>query len=370
MGAMSMTFKGTVEVAERDDDAHRAVLRVKSRDTGGSGYANADVTFDLNDGGGNVHTAAQISGKAASMGEGIVQTVLDALITDFTQKLNRSEMETMVMRRVREGEVPPDGATALQDDPDRPVFRANGPYDYVCVECGNVLAAVDGARLDDQARPDQVRALQDHQRRGVRRQGRDVIGFGSLPRKEDARFIRGQGQLPRRRAPPGAAARRDPAHAARARRDRLDRRLRGAAAPEGARGASPAHDLGEHGLDADDVGRPRRPCWPRDAVRFQGQEVAFVIADDHYSARDALELIDVEYEPLPVVVDPRAALEPDAPHPCARDGNRVFDWEAGDAAATAAAFARADVVVEQEMLFPRSHPAPLETCGAVADYDR
>ena len=89
MGAMSMTFKGTVEVAARDDEAHRAVLRVKSRDTGGSGYANADVTFDLNDGGGNVHTAAQISGKAASMGEGIVQTVLDALIKDFTQKLKR-----------------------------------------------------------------------------------------------------------------------------------------------------------------------------------------------------------------------------------------------------------------------------------------
>jgi phage FluMu protein Com len=48
--------------------------------------------------------------------------------------------ERMVMRKVREGEVPPDGATALQDDPDRPVFRGNGPYDYVCVECGNVLA--------------------------------------------------------------------------------------------------------------------------------------------------------------------------------------------------------------------------------------
>ena len=89
MGAMSMTFKGTVEVAERDDEAHRAVLRVKSRDTGGSGYANADVTFALDDGGGNVHTAAQISGKAASMGEGIVQTVLDALIKDFTEKLKQ-----------------------------------------------------------------------------------------------------------------------------------------------------------------------------------------------------------------------------------------------------------------------------------------
>src|SRR4051795_8269559 len=87
MGAMSMTFKGTVEVAERDDDAHRAVLKVKSRDIGGQGYANADVAFSLSDGGGTIHTVAQISGKAASMGEGVVSTVLDALITDFTQKL-------------------------------------------------------------------------------------------------------------------------------------------------------------------------------------------------------------------------------------------------------------------------------------------
>lgn len=85
MGAMSMTFRGTVSVIEKDAD--RAVLRVKSRDTGGSGHANADVTFALDDGGGTVHTAAQISGKAASMGEGVVQSVLDALIQDFTTKL-------------------------------------------------------------------------------------------------------------------------------------------------------------------------------------------------------------------------------------------------------------------------------------------
>ena len=87
MGAMSMTFRGTVEVVERDDDAHRAVLQVKSKDVGGQGYANADVTIALNNGGGDIHTAATISGKAASMGEGVVQTVLDALIKDFTTKL-------------------------------------------------------------------------------------------------------------------------------------------------------------------------------------------------------------------------------------------------------------------------------------------
>ena len=87
MGAMSMTFKGTVEVASKDEAERRAVLRVKSKDTGGSGYANADVAFALDDGGGTIHTEAKITGKAASMGEGVVATVLDALIKDFTTKL-------------------------------------------------------------------------------------------------------------------------------------------------------------------------------------------------------------------------------------------------------------------------------------------
>jgi uncharacterized protein len=83
MGAMSMRFAGTVTVVEKDADAHTAILRVKSREVGGSGHANADVTFTLSDGGGNLHTAAQITGKAASMGEGTVATVLDALVKDF-----------------------------------------------------------------------------------------------------------------------------------------------------------------------------------------------------------------------------------------------------------------------------------------------
>jgi uncharacterized protein len=87
MGAMSMTFTGSVAVIEQDPDAHRAVLQVKSREAGGQGHANADVTFSLSDGGGRIHTAAQITGKAASMGEGVVISVLDALITDFAQKL-------------------------------------------------------------------------------------------------------------------------------------------------------------------------------------------------------------------------------------------------------------------------------------------
>ncbi|HEU5265808.1 MAG TPA: aerobic carbon-monoxide dehydrogenase large subunit [Jatrophihabitans sp.] len=110
-----------------------------------------------------------------------------------------------------------------------------------------------------------------------------------------------------------------------------------------------------------------------DKVRFQGQEVAFVVAEDRYTARDALELIDVEYEELTPVIDVRKALEPDAP--VIRDDldgkkdNHCFDWETGDAEATEAVFANAEVVVSQDIVYPRVHPAPMETCGAVADFD-
>ncbi len=87
MGAMSMKLTGTVEVVEQDPGIHRAVMQVKSKEAGGQGHANATVVFTLADGGGTLHTSAQITGKAASMGEGTVGSVLDALIKDFTGKL-------------------------------------------------------------------------------------------------------------------------------------------------------------------------------------------------------------------------------------------------------------------------------------------
>ncbi|HWM11853.1 MAG TPA: SRPBCC family protein [Solirubrobacteraceae bacterium] len=89
MGAMSMKFTGTVEVTEKDPEAHRAVLTVRAKEAGGQGHANATVVFALADGGGTVNTNAQITGKAASMGEGVVAGVLDALIKDFTGKLSK-----------------------------------------------------------------------------------------------------------------------------------------------------------------------------------------------------------------------------------------------------------------------------------------
>ncbi len=108
-----------------------------------------------------------------------------------------------------------------------------------------------------------------------------------------------------------------------------------------------------------------------DKVRMQGQEIACVIAEDRYIAHDALELIEVDYEPLPAVISPQAALDPTAP--VIRDDkedqtdNKIYHWEAGDAEATEKAFAEADKVVRLVTHYPRCHPAPLECCGCVAD---
>ncbi|HTC81868.1 MAG TPA: molybdopterin cofactor-binding domain-containing protein, partial [Acidimicrobiia bacterium] len=112
-----------------------------------------------------------------------------------------------------------------------------------------------------------------------------------------------------------------------------------------------------------------------DKVRFQGQEVAFVVAEDRYAARDALELIQVEYELLPPVVDAHRALDADAAvirtDLEGRTDNHIYDWEAGDAAACDKVFKRRDVVVSTaDLLYPRSHPSPMETCGSVASMDK
>jgi ribosomal protein S27AE len=146
MGAMSMKMKGTVEVVEQDAEARRALLRVKAREAGGQGHANADVTFQLNDGGGTVHTSAQITGKGRLDGRGRChrrpRRADHRLHGKGRRDLSRpvAPVANIAMRQIREGEVPFDGGTAIQEDPDRPAFRGNGPDDYVCVQCGNVLA--------------------------------------------------------------------------------------------------------------------------------------------------------------------------------------------------------------------------------------
>ena len=111
-----------------------------------------------------------------------------------------------------------------------------------------------------------------------------------------------------------------------------------------------------------------------DKIRFQGQEIAAVIADDPYIAKDACAKIVVEYEQLPAITNPFIAQEPSMP--IIRDDkenqptNKVFDWEIGDKERTDQAFAEADVVSTIDLHYPRSHPSPMENCGSIADYDR
>ncbi|MDH5797335.1 MAG: aerobic carbon-monoxide dehydrogenase large subunit, partial [Paracoccaceae bacterium] len=118
-------------------------------------------------------------------------------------------------------------------------------------------------------------------------------------------------------------------------------------------------------------------------VLFQGQEVAFVVATDRYAAADGVEAVEVDYEELPVVVDPFKALEPDAPilrediagnmegaHGPRKHNNHIFTWEQGDKDATEKVLEGADVVAEEMVYYHRTHPSPLETCGCVASMDK
>ncbi len=200
------------------------------------------------------------------------------------------------------------------------------------------------------------------------------LGFGRMRRKEDPRFVRGQGtyvddlQLPGMLH--GAVLRASYPHA------------RIVSIDTSAAEAHPKVKAVITGKTLETLGLAWIPSLSHDVlavlatdkVRFQGQEVAFVVAEDRYSARDALELIEVEYEPLPPLVDATRALEADAPvirdDIAGKTDNHIFDWEAGDKEATDAVFSKAEVVVAQDMLYPRVHPAPLETCGAVADMDK
>jgi carbon-monoxide dehydrogenase large subunit len=199
-------------------------------------------------------------------------------------------------------------------------------------------------------------------------------GHGRMLRKEDARLVRGRGVFVDDLRLPGmlhgAMLRSPHAHArvlavdtsAAESHPKVRAVITGAtlAARGQAWMPTPSHDVAA--------------VLATDKVRYQGQEVAFVVAEDRYAARDALALIDVEYEPLPPVVDAREALAPGAPvvrdDLAGRRDNRVFDWESGDAAATDAVFAAAEHVSACDLLYPRVHPAPLETCGAVAHMDR
>ena len=200
------------------------------------------------------------------------------------------------------------------------------------------------------------------------------IGFGRLKRKEDARFIRGQGKyLDDIRLPGmlyGAILRSPYAHA---RINAIDT-SRALEHPDVV-AVMTAKELETLGLAwMPTISYDTQAVLAGDKVRFQGQEVAFVIATNEYSARDALPLIEVDYDPLPVVVDARKALDADAPlirddKPGQTDNLATPTWEAGDEEAADRVFAEADHVTTRDIMYQRVHPSPMETCGMIADFN-
>src|SRR5438445_4382532 len=107
---------------------------------------------------------------------------------------------------------------------------------------------------------------------------------------------------------------------------------------------------------------------------YQAQEVAAVLATSRYADADGVATVGVEYEPLPVVVAPKKALEPGAPELRTdkkdKKDNHIWHWKWGDRAATDRAFTQADVTVKQDIYIPRIHVASIETCACVAHFDK
>ena len=105
---------------------------------------------------------------------------------------------------------------------------------------------------------------------------------------------------------------------------------------------------------------------------YQYQEVAGVIATSRKAAIDAVELVDVEYEPLDPVVSPFDAIKDKILVREDREAktNHIYHWQVGDKDKTEAELAKSDVRIKERILSPRCHPAPLEPCGAIADMNR
>jgi len=199
-----------------------------------------------------------------------------------------------------------------------------------------------------------------------------VLGH-PVRRKEDMRFIQGRGRylddivLPRMAY---LALVRSPYAHARIRSIRVD----AAKAIPGVLAVITGEDLEELGLAwMPTLAGDKQMVLAVGKVLFQYQEVAAVVGETREAAVDGAQAVEVDYEPLPVVVDPFRALEPDAPvlrEDREQKTNHIWHWEVGDREATEEALRRSDVVIRERIRFQRVHPAPLEPCGCIADFDR
>jgi carbon-monoxide dehydrogenase large subunit len=196
-------------------------------------------------------------------------------------------------------------------------------------------------------------------------------GLGhSVRRKEDPRFIRGKGHYVDDIKLPGMLyldiVRSPYAHAKIVKIDPSK-----ALATPGVAAVVTGKDLDKYGLAwMPTLMSDKQMVLPIDTVKYQAQEVAAVVATSRYAAADGVAAVEVEYDPLPVVVDPFKALEKGATK--VRDdkeSNHIWHWETGDKAKTDKAFQEAEVVVEQKLHIPRIHVASIETCGCVASWE-
>ncbi|QWK10683.1 MAG: carbon-monoxide dehydrogenase large subunit [Thermoflexus hugenholtzii] len=203
-------------------------------------------------------------------------------------------------------------------------------------------------------------------------QAHAVLGH-PVRRKEDIRFIQGRGRylddivLPRMAY---LALVRSPHAHARIRSIRTD----AAKAIPGVLAVITGEDLEELGLAwMPTLAGDKQMVLAVGKVLFQYQEVAAVVGETREAAVDGAQAVEVDYDPLPVVVDPFRALEPDAPvlrEDREQKTNHIWHWEVGDREATEEALRRSDVVIRERIRFQRVHPAPLEPCGCIADFDR
>ena len=196
----------------------------------------------------------------------------------------------------------------------------------------------------------------------------------SIKRKEDPRFIRGQGHYVDDIQLPGMLYLdivRSPFAHARIKKIDTERALK----VPGVLAVITGETLAKYNLHwMPTLMSDTQMVLPTEKVMYQSQEVAGVIATDRYAATDCVDAVEVDYDPLPVVVDPFKALEPGAPvlrtDKKDKKDNHIFHWEVGDRKATDGAFASAEVTVAENIYLPRIHVASIETCGCVADFDR
>jgi carbon-monoxide dehydrogenase large subunit len=203
----------------------------------------------------------------------------------------------------------------------------------------------------------------------------EVGGMGhSLKRKEDPRFIRGQGQYVDDVVLPGMVfmdiVRSPFAHAKILKIDPA-----AALKVPGVLAVITGETLAQYKLHwMPTLMSDTQMVLPTEKVMYQAQEVAAVIATSRYAAADGVAAVEVDYDPLPVVVDPFKALEPGAPvlrtDKEGKKDNHIFHWEVGDRAATDKAIKEAAAVVKQRIYIPRIHVASIETCGCVASFNK